>query len=692
MGTLDWTPGPAFPTCFRVICGRLGFRLAILWFLGLAGMTGGLRGELTSIDEVRALSHAEAAKALPVVVRGVVTFCNRSISTLFIHDGRSGIYVEQHADPDAEWPEVGTEIEVRGVTEHGVFSPVVSGPAETRPEIRILGNPGVPPPKKVDGAALAEPRIDCDWVEVDADVNEVIMDGHHLVLLCRAGSCEFDVQLTGPVPASAVPWDLAESRARIRGVAATIFNSNHQMTRRFLRVNSPADVVPLHPPEPRREARMVESSQLLRIDGPGPGDFVTIRGMVTSVNVGRGMFLRTGGGGIWVQTARGPKVSPGTMVEADGWPRAGNMIPFLRASEVRVIGQRPPPAPVSRKASQLLDARFESQFVSCEAELINTYRGVDGTTFELRDGGFVFRGWLDLVDGVPRELRPGSLVRVNGIVQIATSGIFNPLREEDKLLLRMRSTEDMVMLKPPPWWTPQRMTWSFTAALLVLAAFYQRGRLRRRRKAETQRREYEAVVAERGRFAREIHDSLAQGLTSVSMQLECVRDRLDVAPQAARDHLETARELVRDSLREARRTIWNLRPLALGEANLASALQKFADDLTAGGAVVHRQQIEGTPRPLGRQQEEALLRIGQESLTNAVRHASARRIDVRLRFGDDWVTLVVKDDGCGFDVAGRLGKGYGLTGMRERVDALGGSLSIDSRAGEGTEVSVTFPT
>mgnify|MGYP002737724197 FL=1 len=176
------------------------------------------------------------------------------------------------------------------------------------------------------------------------------------------------------------------------------------------------------------------------------------------------------------------------------------------------------------------------------------------------------------------------------------------------------------------------------------------------------------------------------------MQLECVRNQLAVSPDLAREHLETARELVRDSMREARRTIWNLRPLALGEANLASALQKYAQELTRDTAITCLQQIEGTPRPLPREHENALLRIGQESLTNAVRHANPRRIEVRIRFGDGWVTLVVKDDGRGFDVAGRVGKGYGLTGMHERVDSLGGSLSIDSRPDEGTELSVTFQT
>ena len=86
------------------------------------------------------------------------------------------------------------------------------------------------------------------------------------------------------------------------------------------------------------------------------------------------------------------------------------------------------------------------------------------------------------------------------------------------------------------------------------------------------------------------------------------------------------------------------------------------------------------------------MRIGQEALTNAVRYSGAARIVLQLRFGDDWVTLNVRDDGRGFDVAERVGKGFGITGMHERVAALGGSLTIDSRPGEGTEVSATLPT
>ena len=646
---------------------------------------------LTRITDIRALSYEEATKGLPVKVRGVVTFSNKPVVTLFIHDGKAGIFVKRNWNDPKAWPEPGDRVEVTGITDYGLFAPVIGKEGEASPEIVILGKGDLPPPRPVDGLELARPDLDCDWVTVDADVTEVMMHESALVLECRAESCEFHVLIEGPLPPESVPWDLAESRVRIRGVAATNFNSNRQMTRRFLRVSSPADVVALRLPGKKQEARLVGSSQLLRLNGPGPNELVKVQGVVTFNLPGRGMFLRTDGGGLWVQTARIQETSPGSVVEVEGWPRAGTMKPFILASGVGILDHQASPSPLRNPAAKLLDSRFESELVACEAELLNVFRGADGTTLELRDGSVVFRGWLGLSDGLPPDLKPGSKLWVAGIAQITSIGAFSPFQEEDKLLLRLRAPGDVVLLRMPPWWTPHRVAWIFSGILVLTVVIYQRGRMRRKRRLQSQRKAFEAVLAERGRFAREIHDSLAQGLTSVSMQLECVRNQLEKAPEKASEHLETARELVRESMREARRTIWNLRPLALGEADLASALQKYARELTSDTQISCRQQIEGTPRPLPHEHENALLRIGQESLTNAVRHANPRRIEVRLRFGGGWVTLVVKDDGRGFEVADRVGKGYGLTGMHERVDALGGSLSIDSRLDEGTEVSVTLP-
>jgi signal transduction histidine kinase len=648
--------------------------------------------ELTSAKAIRALSPEVAATALPVKIRGVVTFANEPGITLFIHDGESGVYVEQGTGTGRTWPVTGDRVEVTGVTGEGLFAPVIRGKGGTAPGIVVLGKNGLPEPREVDGDELGRPDLDCEWVTVEAQVREVLMNNEDIVFECQAGTCDFHVLLEGPLPPESVPWGLAESRVRIRGVVATNFNTGRQMTRRFLRVGSLGDIKPLDPLETSIVPRLVRADELFRLSGAGPGELVRVRGTATLGIPGRGLFLRTDGGGLWVQTAQPVDAKPGALVEVEGWPRVGTMKPFLRARAAKVIGTGEMPQPLTLAAREVLHAKHESELVSIEAELLDVFRGEEGTTLELRDSTMVFRGLLAENSGALPELIAGSRLRVTGIAQITSAGAFVPLQEEDKLLLRLRSPDDIAIDALPPWWTTPRVTMAAAAIIAAMLAIYARARSKRRREQETQRREFEAVLSERGRFAREIHDSLAQGLTSISLQLECVRDEVVTDPDKARAHLETARSLVRDSLREARRTVWNLRPLALGEADLATALQRFANDLTRDGKVSCSQEIEGTPRPLPADHESALLRIGQESLTNAVRHAAPNKIVVRLRFGNDWVTLAVRDDGRGFDVAERVGKGYGLTGMHERVAALGGSLSIDSKPGEGTEVSATLPT
>ncbi|WP_367872272.1 sensor histidine kinase [Luteolibacter sp. Populi] len=647
---------------------------------------------LTTAAAIHGLAPEEAAKGLPVKLEGVITFANKSAMTLFIHDGKSGGFIEQPLEGSYNWPSAGDRVEVSGITDQGLFAPVIRGIDGGPAEIRVLGHDALPEPKPVSGLELARPEMDCEWVSVEAQVREVFMNDGDIIFECQAGPCDFHVLLEGPLPPESVPWDLAESPVRIRGVAATIFNARRQMTRRFLRVNSLADVVSLEASGVKTEPRLVRADELFRLTGAGGEDLVRVRGTATLTVPGRGLFLRTDGGGLWVQTAQPVEAKPGSPVEVIGWPRAGAMKPILRARGAKVLGEGSPPAPLAMKALEVLNARHESELVSIEAELLDVFRGEDGTTLELRDPGMIFRGLLAEHDGVLPDFVPGSRIRVSGIAQITSAGAFAPLQEEDKLLLRLRSAADIEIISLPPWWTTRRVVMAAAAIIAAMLAIIALVRAKRLREHETQRREFEAVLTERGRFAREIHDSLAQGLTSISLQLECVRD--DIPPDAAqaRTHLETARGLVRDSLREARRTVWNLRPLALGEADLATALQRFAHDLTRDGKVTCSQEIEGTPRPLPADHESALLRIGQEALTNAIRHAAPNRIVVRLRFGTGWVTLTVSDNGQGFDVAGRVGQGYGLTGMHERVAALGGSLSIDSRPGHGTEVSATLPT
>ena len=652
------------------------------------------RPPFTTIQQIRDLTPEQAKAGYPVKIQAVVTFTRPSFATLFIHDGTAGIFVERTPrKDDAREPKPGDRLEVSGITGEGMFAPVIKGEGLRDPVVTVLNSGVLPEPRQINGVEMSRPDLDSDWVSIDTWVSEVQMDGDNVILACHSEYCDFHVLLEGPLPQESVPWDLAEARVRVRGVIATTFNRGRQMTARFLRVPSIAEITPLDPVRGKtNDPQLVHPDELMQTKGPGPGDLVRVQGVATLALPGRGVFLQVDGGGLWVQTAQPITATPGTVIEVVGWPRPGELKPFIRAHRASVMGTTTPPVATHLSAKEALNATHDAEWVSVEAELLDSSRGPDGTTLELRDSDIIFRGLIPTVSKVPMpDIRPGSRIRISGIARINSVGNII-LRVEDKLLILSRTPTDVKVLSPPPFWTARNVSILAAAIIAVLFGIFGLARARRRREKRIQRREFEAVLTERGRFAREIHDSLAQGLTSISLQLECVRDHLTLQPLAAASHVEKARVLVRDSLKEARRTVWNLRPLALGETDLVTALQRYANNLESAGGIAFSQQIEGTPRPLPPSHEDALLRIGQEAMTNATRHASATEICQTLRFGQDWVTFIVRDNGQGFDVVSRVGKGFGLTGMNERVSALGGSLSIDSRPGHGTEVSATLPT
>lgn len=208
------------------------------------------------------------------------------------------------------------------------------------------------------------------------------------------------------------------------------------------------------------------------------------------------------------------------------------------------------------------------------------------------------------------------------------------------------------------------------------------------------RARFAAVLQERNRIARELHDNLAQEILGVSVQLEIVTRLLNNSPEAARTHLDRARALVRSSMAEARRYVWDLRSQSLDDRDLPAALSEMTRRLAAESGVHTQFEVGGTLRPLPKQMENNLLRIGQEAVNNAVRHARAENISVRLVFDATSVRLNVKDDGHGFDAEAQgngAGGHFGLVGMRERAREMGGDVRVGSRPGEGCEVEVNVP-
>jgi signal transduction histidine kinase len=203
------------------------------------------------------------------------------------------------------------------------------------------------------------------------------------------------------------------------------------------------------------------------------------------------------------------------------------------------------------------------------------------------------------------------------------------------------------------------------------------------------------VQDERQRMAREIHDTLAQGLAGILTQLQAAEQTLD-EPSTLRQHMTNATNLARESLTEARRTVHAVEPTVLAQARLPDAIS----DLTRQWSEVNHIDAvlitTGDARPMHTDIEVALLRTAQEALANVAKHARAGRVGLTLSYMEELVTLDVRDNGVGFEphvkrANGSTNGGFGLAGMRQRVQRLSGRLDIESEPGGGTAISATVP-
>jgi two-component system NarL family sensor kinase len=202
-----------------------------------------------------------------------------------------------------------------------------------------------------------------------------------------------------------------------------------------------------------------------------------------------------------------------------------------------------------------------------------------------------------------------------------------------------------------------------------------------------------AALQERNRLAREIHDTLAQSLAGIALQLETADALLEAGkePDRVQAAVHQALRLSRLGLEDARRSVLDLRAAPLEGSTLKEALQSLADAARAGGSLKVSVEFSGNLASLPLRVETGLYRIAQEALSNIVQHSSAEHAWLRLSAASGIVTLIVQDDGQGFD-PGRVGEGrFGLVGMRERVKMLGGRMELTSNPGVGTQLETTVP-
>ncbi len=648
MSTATITPANKARTTWAEAARSLRSAPAVL-VLALAGVVvargrGDLASEagtvepavLTSAAQVRGLSETEAARSLPVRLRGVVVGDAPPVGRAFIlWDKSEYLYVRADSVADGVFRR-GDYVEIEGYSGAGGFAPLTFMTAGRRVSEGVL-----PAPRELSAEQLLAGQFDSYWVRVRGIVRQCEPAS------AWAGRWRLTLAVGGQLVAVFVdgeqsPESLVDAEVTVDG----LFFNQHNMSRQFVRAqlfvpNGVSITTTVAAPSDPYAAPVRPVRSLLQFErNARVGHRVHVRGMVLHQAECGWLWVRDGDHAVRVLSRQGAPVVPGDSVDVVGFPTLGGYTPRIENAIFRKCADGIPPAPVEPPDLHAAIAH-DSDLIALEGRLVEARRTAEGVTLLLDWRGTLVPTLLELSakQTVPDDWVAGSFVRATGLcaVPLNEAAPATGLLEPRAIELHLRSTSDLAVLQPPPWWNRKRIFWGLgvATAVSVLAAtgvfLSARRRLRdqalRREKAEA---EFSAILAERNRVAREIHDTLAQGLAAVSMQLELAKNAPDGGRTAVAPYLEAAHGLVRENLAEARAAIWNMRSQALETHDLAGALEGVLRQLTTGRQAATEFRVSGSRRRLAPQTENEILRIGQEAITNAAKHATARRIEVSL--------------------------------------------------------------
>ena len=649
-------------------------------------------------------------------LRGTLLLVTRQRDALVLRDETEGIYVElNHVVGNTRRP--GDLLEVSGVTGAGNFAPMVRA---TR--ITWVGVGPLPPPRPTTIAELNAGGFDAAWVELDGIVRSCrpSVDSVSSLPASRAaranrtapdrggpeswtitiaqGDDRMNVQIRDHV----VPEELIDATVKLRGVVFNVHNANRQFVRANIQVANQGLITTVTPPPADPFALPLQRiDEILRFTPTGfTGHRIRVRGVVTGHHQGQTLWLREGGRGLRVASNQAAALVPGDVVEVVGFADHGGYAPSLNDAIFRKVGSGPPPDAFGLTTAEEI-SRHDSDLVQIEAKLDEMRKTEDGVVLALSWNGTDVSARLPNRAGEPGDTRwePGSLVRTTGIYIPGQSDFSPPsgLWVASRMQLLLRGPQDLAVVRAAPWLTTRRaLLIAVAVATVILLALVIVSILARRQIAQREEArklaevEFSAMLAERNRLARDLHDTIAQELNAVSMQMELAKNSAKTGTVAdVMPHLVTAHGIVRGCLAEARASIWDMRSHVLEKTDLLGALQSVAEQMGAGLGCTIRAHARGKSRRLAPMIENHLLRIGQEAVSNALKHAHARVIDLEIGFEPSRVWLVIRDDGRGFEPSAERAEGhFGLRGMKERVEQMNGELRIRRAEGGGTCVEV----
>jgi len=437
---------------------------------------------IRTADQVRHLSAADAAKSLPVRIRGVVTFFDPATYSRFVQDATAGIYFQEMTNMPAL--QAGQEVEIEGTTSPGEYAPII-----VPKKVQILGTGKFPTARPVSAAELVSGSQDSQFVEISGIVRSVRFEeeSQYFLLEIMASGERFTAYArTLPVTE---PASLVDSTVKVRGVCSTLFNRLRQLFGFRLLVPRSEDLlVEIPAPASPYDTTVQTINSLLRFTPQGTyGHRVKVTGTVTCQEAGRAVFIQDQTEGLHVQTRQRTPLKPGDVVEVLGFPAKGEYTPMLQDAIFRKTGDAKPPEPVELDTDELLKGEHDCRLVTLKANLIErTQRGRE-QFLVLESGGFTFHAYFSQDADVAnlRRFLNGSQVSVTGICLIERGSGWQAGEgwRAKSFRLVLPTIASVVVLEGPPWWTqPDKLRVAGIVSVLVLSLLLLIDVMRRRPK------------------------------------------------------------------------------------------------------------------------------------------------------------------------------------------------------------------
>ncbi len=642
---------------------------------------------LPTFAELRALSQSEAAKHLPVLLTATVVYSDPKKSGFILHDGTAGCFVSPAKPLDRpEELRPGTRVRIRGFS-----NPITYFPDVINATVEVLGQGEPPAPRQVTGADLFSRSIDSEWVEVPAVVVGVETGGLAFTLVVEIEGVPFKADIPFQADSAVRAAALMQRKVRLRGVVGTVYNRQRQLTGRHFFVPSFDDIIPFDDSSDRGTVPTRKIGDLLQND-LGPESMVRVRGVVTQM-APNGIYLRDDTGSTFVHAADPSNHLPGTDVEVDGFPSIAPFRPELRATRVTALGRSAPPQarPFHPGTDEL--TAFHSEKVAIDCALLATRKSLLETVLQCQASNFIFEAFLPLGSNTD-DFQAGDRVLITGICEVTTTHPMPRSEWADGFRLHLAGADAVKLISSAPWWTIQKVLFLLTLVVIILmGGIIWNHTLRRQVAAQAQTITSQikkgVLTDERQRIARELHDTLDQELTGLSMQLGNLAAVMENAPAGARESLALARRMLRLCRENSRTTLHDLRNVALLEQGLPATLRETLIPPDDSGHPEIELSVTGSPRRLPATAENHLLHIAREAVANARKHAAPSRIAIQLRYRPAEVSLEIHDDGCGFDPTTPPPVGhFGILGIRERANKIHAQVTIDSSPGAGCRIFI----